>query len=176
MSQNLLKVKHISDIFLVDYPDHFNIKNELFSTLENYVDAQGYNTNVKATMTEWDISSPEIENLKSYVLNFLSLTYPFISETNQKFVFADFWANIYRKNEYTIKHDHLFCSFSIVYFLKATKDAAPLIFSESKTKIDSIEGRLVIFPSYLLHEVPSHTSEENRITLSGNIELINYDK
>ena len=33
------------------------------------------------------------------------------------------------------------------------------------------EGDLIVFPSYVSHQVVSHTSNENRVILAGNIDI-----
>jgi hypothetical protein len=168
----MVKIKTECDIFIGQYPRHYELKSEIALKLEKYNDVQNRQTNVMATMTEWNISSFEISNLKDYILDFLNSLYPFVKQRNREFYFHQFWGNIYRKGDYAIKHDHLFSCFSIVYFLKSKPNDSPLIFSQSQTKIESMEGRLIIFPSYVQHEVPVHTSNDTRITLSGNIEII----
>jgi len=167
-----VKIKTESNIFIGQYPRHYELKSEIALKLEEYDDVQNRQSNVIATVTEWNISSFEISNLKDYIIDILNLQYPFVKQKNRKFYFPEFWGNIYRKGDYTIKHDHLFSCFSIVYFLKSKPNYSPLIFSQSRTKIKPTEGRLIIFPSYIQHEVPVHTSNDTRITLSGNIEII----
>ena len=172
MNFDTVKIKTESGIFIGQYPRHAELKSEIISTLEKYKDVQNRQTNVKATMTEWNIDSFEILNLKNYILNFLNSQYPFVSQRNQEFSFTNIWGNIYRNGDYTIEHDHLFDTFSVVYFLKSNIKDSPLIFLPFQTKIEPEEGKIVIFPSYIRHEVPEHTSKDTRITLSGNITLI----
>jgi hypothetical protein len=169
-----LKVKHCADVFLLNYPKHNDLKKEIVGYLETLIDVQNKQTNVKASMTDWNITSPEILNLKNYIVDFLNKKYFFVEERNQMFIFNDFWGNIYRENEFTIEHDHLFSIFSVVYFLKTNpRNDSPLVFSFSKIKITPNEGSFIIFPSYLKHKVPKQKSKNNvRITLSGNIDRI----
>lgn len=166
-----LKIPSKSKIFLIDYPHHNDLKNEILIDLETYKDTQNYQTNVKATMTEWNISSPEIEKLKSFIINYLNNYYPFVLKNNNSFYYEHFWANIYRQNDHAIEHDHLFSSFSIVYFLKGNRNDAPLIFTESEVSILPEEGKFIIFPAYLKHKVLKQISNQIRITLSGNIKI-----
>jgi hypothetical protein len=166
-----LEIPSKSKIFLVDYPYHNDLKKEILIGLETYKDFQNRQTNVKATMTEWNISSTEIENLKSFIIDYLNNCYPFVLKNNINFYYKSFWANIYRQNDYTIDHDHLFASFSTVYFLKGNKNDAPLVFTESGVSITPEEGKFVIFPAHLKHNVPIQTSNQIRITLSGNIAI-----
>ena len=82
-----------------------------------------------------------------------------------------FWANIYRKGDYTISHDHKPQFLSCVYFLKTKWYYSPLVFSDSGKKILPKEGTFVIFPSNVRHLVPKHRYRETRITLSGNMRV-----
>lgn len=165
-----IQVPHDAKILFVDdYPNHFLLKHELIEDLISSKDMQNKLTNVKATMTDWNITSHQIELLKTFAINK-------IYENNLVWHYADlefntFWANIYRQKEFTISHDHLPDLFSFVYFLNAESNFAPLIFNFSNTKIIPKEGSMVIFPSYLAHSVPEHESDQIRITLSGNISL-----
>jgi hypothetical protein len=171
MTFKIEKIKTESNILIGNYYRHSFLKSEIVSTLESYKDKQNRQTNVKATMTEWNIDSFEITNLKNYILDFLNSAYPFVRERNQNFNFSYFWGNVYRMGDYAIEHDHLFNVFSVVYFLKSKIDDSPLIFLPSTTSILPEEGKLVIFPSYIMHKVPKHTSKDTRITLSGNIAI-----
>lgn len=163
-------VLHKSPILILDnYSRHQHLQNELLELLENYSDVQFNSTNVKATMTEWNISSPEIESLKKFILeNSFQLLWPLAKPE-----IINFWANIYRKGDYTEYHNHNPYILSFVYFLKCKRYFSPLIFDSFlfKRKLKPKEGRLIIFPSYLVHGVPKHKYDETRITLSGNITL-----
>lgn len=154
-------------LILDDYPNHQKLKSELIETLENYPDVQNKETNVKATMTEWNISSPQIEILKQYILH---NSFYFLWKTANPKI-ATFWANVYRKKEYTQLHDHLPHNLSFVYFLNSKNYFSSLYFKTIgfNKKIKPKEGRLIIFPSYLKHGVKRHMYQEYRITLSGDI-------
>ena len=64
-----MKIKNFSDIMVDDYPFFSKLKEEIVSILENYSDCQNRKSNVKATMTEWNILSPQIDKFKRYILN-----------------------------------------------------------------------------------------------------------
>lgn len=156
-------------VVLDNYFKHDSLKEEILYPLESFVDAQNKSTNVKATMTHWDITSPQIEVLKSYVL---SKSYELLWDGAKPSI-SQVWANIYRKNEYTILHDHVPSTLSFVYFLNSKIYYSSLYFDTifGKKRIRPKEGRLVLFPSYLRHGVLKHKYNDTRITLSGNIKL-----
>ena len=152
-----------SEARIIDgYVGHWSLKRDLVRFLQNHHDVQNRETNVKATMTDWTMTkhSQPIDDLKKFML----------SSTNSKQV-SDFWGNIYRKGDYTIKHDHKPHKYSVVYFLKSEPNFPPLIFDDgSSSIIKPLEGRIVIFPASLRHSVPPHFSDETRITLAANID------
>ena len=161
----MIKVSSFSDIIVQDYPFAQNLKDEVVPLLEDYPDYQGRNTNIKATMTEWNWGSdiPQVTRFKGYVFNEIA---KFAVCT---FIWKNFWGNVYRKGDYGISHDHVPSYSSFVYFVKAKWYYSPLVFTDSGKKIRPKEGRLIIFPSYLKHHVPMHRYSEQRITLSGNL-------
>ena len=155
-------------ILIIDnYSRHKQLKEQLIKGLENYQDVQNRETNVKATMTEWNISTSEIEKLKCKILSHCS---PMLWD-NPRCKINDFWANIYRKGDYTLSHRHLSDHIAAVYFLKSKRYYSPLCFESFgfEKRIAPKEGRLVIFPAYLRHRVPKHKHKDTRITLACNI-------
>tara|TARA_B100001939_G_C16643222_1_gene488533 strand:- start:37 stop:498 length:462 start_codon:yes stop_codon:yes gene_type:complete len=150
-----------SEVRIIDgYVGHWSLKRDLVRFLENHHDAQNRETNVKATMTDWTLNwnSQPVDDFKKFIL----------SSTNSKTI-VNFWANIYRRGDYTIKHDHIRTKQSVVYFLKSKPNFAPLIVDSKPSIIKPLEGRMVIFPGSLKHCVPVHFSDETRITLAANL-------
>ena len=167
-----IEIKSKSNVHVGEYPFHDKIKSELLLVLEKYLDRQSRDSNVYATMTEWRITSPQIERLKTYVV---SEIYKYLPNSmvqkgeNMDVLWRDFWANIYRKGDYDKRHHHKPSVFSFVYFLKTKWYDSPLVFTDFGEKIRPQEGRFVIFPGFIMHKVPKHRYNESRITLSGNL-------
>ena len=174
----IYNVKCDNAIVVGEYPFHKKIKDELVPLLENYPDQQDRLTNVKATMTEWQWQEDNlrIKRLKECALAEVR-SHPMFRQIEFRFgvpikvIFKEFWANVYRKGDYTISHDHFGTdsSFGFVYFLKTKWYHPPFTFSESGKKIKSKEGTYLIFPGHLKHHVPKNRFDETRITLSGNV-------
>ena len=78
------------------------------------------------------------------------------------------WGNLYRKGDYAQSHSHKSFDYSFAYFVKAKWYDSPLIFDDSGKRIRPKEGRYVIFPGYLSHNVPKNRYNHERVTLSGN--------
>jgi hypothetical protein len=167
--QEKMKIKTDIDIFSFKYPYHKELKQSTLKFLENYPDVHDKKTNVKAKMTEWNISTPQIEELKKFILSNIILLYPYM--INYPMTIHNFWANIYEKEDYTIDHDHFPYSFSFVYFLSCKNNHPPLIFTYSKKRINPVEGSMILFPSILKHHVPKNKLTEKRIVLAGNIKI-----
>ena len=169
-----MKIKHNANITVEDYPFHKMLADELVPLLENYEDKQNRTSNVKATMTDWYITTPQIERLRKFILNEITSKIdasikmigdikPFIPR------FRDIWANVYRKGDYAVSHRHQPAVYSFVYFLKSRWFYSPLVFDDYGQKIRPRNGRYIIFPSYLRHSVPKHRYVDSRMTLSGNV-------
>ena len=171
-----VKITFDHEIYVLDnYPRQDLLLKDLGDYFENYKDCQNRQTNVKATMTEWnlDLPSQEFIHLKNIIYTVakdkqLYWEVPFKIQT--------IWANIYRKGDCTVSHNHDPAKYSFVYFLKSKPNFSPLMFEginlKNKKKkwkvVKPTEGRLVIFPGFLIHRVPVHIHDETRITISGN--------
>jgi len=102
------------------------------------------------------------------------------------------WFNINKVGSTHGKHIHRNSYFSGVYYVKSTPNSPPICFEDPKIQMrmyeidsnpDSIynieykeffpePGKLILFPSYLQHEVPQFTDEDGeRISISFNIDL-----
>ncbi len=105
------------------------------------------------------------------------------------------WININGKGHYNKTHHHSLSHLSGVFWIKIPSNggnlefvsphdfvqATEMRFYTQKYKEDNnlfstfefypIEGRIVIFPSFLLHRVLPHTSDEDRISVSFNLVL-----
>ena len=169
-----MKIKHNANITVENYPFHKMLVDELVPLLENYEDKQHRTSNVKATLTDWYITTPQIERLRKFILNEITSKIdasikmigdikPFIPR------FRDIWANVYRKGDYAVSHRHQAAVYSFVYFLKSKWFYSPLVFDDYGQKIRPRNGRYIIFPSYLRHSVPKHRYDDSRMTLSGNV-------
>ena len=101
------------------------------------------------------------------------------------------WAIINKKNSYNVRHNHQNCYLSSAYYIKKPENSGDITFydpKEAKTyrfpevekhtnysaqsiTIKPEEGDLLIFPSYLYHEVGTNLSDEERVVVSFNIDI-----
>ena len=54
-----------------------------------------------------------------------------------------------------------------MYYINTPKGSSPLVFSESRKKIYPKSGQMIIFPSWIRHEVPPNKCE-GRSIIAGN--------
>ena len=105
---------------------------------------------------------------------------------------SNMWAIINNKASSNARHIHGNTFMSAAYYIKAPKKSGNIIFYDPRSaptfshpnassvnklnatshSIEPQEGLLILFPSYLHHSVDENISDEERIVLSFNINLI----
>ena len=146
----------------------------------------------------WQSPNFDVNNendlLQSFIINCLS-NFPNIDKSINFDV--DAWININKPGDYNSKHHHPNCHLSGVLWVKAPEECGRIQFQspvefQTYTEVQSyteefknsnnyfhtyyfspIEGRMLVFPSHLQHEVLENKSKEDRISVSFNIDLIN---
>ena len=93
----------------------------------------------------------------------------------RKLIMTDLWANVMSRGCRHKRHQHPNSQVSGVYYLKVPRGAAPLVLWDPRgddgvgaLRIVPREDQLVLFPSWLWHEVPVHQTSQPRIGLSFN--------
>ena len=142
---------------------------------------------------EIDIQKCKSETLKEVIIGSLSQFEP-ISQNVSMVVGG--WKNINGPGNFNCIHNHPRSHLSGVLWIKAPKDSGNIVFTSPQLfnrfqELDSYtnqfkfnsnsymtyyfpptEGRILIFPSNLDHEVKENKSDEDRISYSFNITLI----
>lgn len=96
------------------------------------------------------------------------------SLTKRHFKTSTKWAHIHKPLESTEPHNHKPCDFSFVYYVKAPEKCGSLAFlmdsgsNDRPVVVDPKEGRLMFFPSWMMHKVSKNMSKETRVSISGN--------
>ena len=125
-------------------------------------------------------------------------SFSFIKNTTNMVTSA--WVNVNSPGSYNVRHSHPESHLSGVMWVKCPKDSGKIEFVnptsfQSYTEIEAyidkfkektlvypsywftpMEGRMIVFPSHLEHEVNQNKSNEDRISISFNIQLINSNK
>jgi hypothetical protein len=128
-------------------------------------------TNVKARMTSYYIPpSMELHRLVQRVEKAamqLGRLHCFGEDVNMKVY--NLWGMEYRKGHRALSHQHFPSAVSFVYYPKAEPHHPPLVFSHSNTEIQSKTDRMIMFASFMVHEVPEQQVDDPRIAISGNL-------
>jgi len=108
-----------------------------------------------------------------------------------KIEITDMWANVLKKNETHQPHNHSNNFLSGVFYLNADDTMPGITFQDPRPganiilprkKMDHINNasllhykaktnRIIIFPSWLVHWVPTNKSTKDRISISWNIQI-----
>ena len=87
----------------------------------------------------------------------------------------DTWGLVYNTGQSAKIHNHWPSLWSYTYCVSACEECSPLVFPNAKEPLSVTPetSQMIVFPSWIKHEVPVHTCEHDRIMLSGNL---NVDK
>ena len=159
-----------------DYPYASRVKSKLYQEIENNLDhavmGGGYITPMslhKKGIREVDIIVQWINNLVPQI------AYKFTQGGddsdkgvgfNNSFEIEELWGIIYNKGEGVVKHNHFPWCMSFCYFVNVPKNCVPFILEGKRIK--PIEGRIIVFPSFLYHWAPPSKCD-GRCVIAGNI-------
>ena len=157
---------------LIDYSYNLKKKDPVGTKLSNH---GGWQSTSFPVTTKEDV-------LQSLLINCLS-KFPSVSESVNITISA--WVNINKTGDYNVRHTHPDCDLSGVYYIQgegtgsikfATHEQMYFMVSPNMPHSKMIahepkDGDILLFPSYLLHEVTVNTSSKNRITVGFNIKL-----
>jgi uncharacterized protein (TIGR02466 family) len=98
-----------------------------------------------------------------------------LPKNRRRWVMTDLWANVMGRGCYHRKHQHPNSQISGAYYLEVPRNAAPLRLWDPRgacedASVDIQPGvdQLVLFPSWLWHEVPVQKTKGPRVGLSFN--------
>ena len=86
----------------------------------------------------------------------------------------DTWGLIYTKGQSAKIHNHWPSLWSYTYCVSACGHCSPLVFPTTEGVpyvVFPKTSQIVVFPSWLHHEVPEHKCDHDRIMLSGNLNV-----
>jgi|TARA_R100001530_G_scaffold132210_1_gene104423 uncharacterized protein (TIGR02466 family) len=104
------------------------------------------------------------------------------------------WVNINKKHNFNVEHTHPFSLISGTFYVKTNKDTGNIVFANPNVAMEGYvkkeyvkehnqlnsnvwwytpqDNVLILFPSWLKHQVEPNQSEEDRISISFNINAI----
>ena len=171
-----MNVQENHEIIIEKCPFFEEINEKLLEEVDNIEYPLTNVTNVKAKCSDWYTKSENIKKIHSWILYTIKMKYSQISQhltfpSMGKLETTNTWFSRYGQGDYTIPHDHIPSTFSWSLFVKCPKGSSPLVFPTSGKRIKAEEGKAVIFPGNILHEVPKNNCDD-RIVLAGNFTFV----
>ena len=144
-----------------------------------------------------DIHESKLETLKKVIVDSLP---QLRSLSNSVSMIVEGWTNINAPGDFNVKHVHPRADLSGVLWIKAPKNCGNIVFEtpnffEKYKELESYtdefalktnsymtyffypkEGKILIFPSSLSHQVEENKSDEDRISYSFNIVIPSINK
>ena len=154
-----------------------SFQKDIIDIIDESDDVQKRNTNVKAKMTHWQMQDePGFKTLASHILNFANMITE-IKHNRQKepFYFNSMWGICYENQDYTVPHDHWPSIWSCVYYICPPNNCGELIFPELNQIVFPEDKLLVLFPGWMVHEVPKKNFLGKRYTVSANLGIVPYN-
>ena len=193
ISYNLVNIFPVP-IHVFDVKEFEKVKNDLIDYAYNLKkEDEGVSI---SNYGGWQSSGFRVVNeddlLHSFLINCLC-NFPSLKKSVDMLVYG--WININKPGDFNIKHSHPANDLSGVLWIKTPKNCGNIQFHspscfETFLEIESytddfrnnnnyhhaywfppIEGRMIIFPSHLEHDVQENLSNEERISVSFNIKL-----
>ena len=144
-------------------------------------DYLGGRTAAKCLMTRWDMHTIyESFVLVSEKAMEIAADCPLATKTDTDgtplkvpLYLNDTWGLIYTKGQSAKVHNHWPSLWSYTYCISACEECAPLVLPNAKEPLSVTPktSQMIVFPSWLQHEVPAHKCEHDRIMLSGNLNM-----
>lgn len=162
-------------VITVMIPDWETINPLLEEGIRAMGDQWQHKTNVKASMTDfkmWEEGKPAYEhfqNLAQYAGNLALQNAPKEAQPHFQPVVTEIWGAVYKKDEYTIVHDHWPAVWSFTYYVNVSPDCAPLVFPDGNITVKPKNGMMCMFPGWIAHKVPRQKSDHERVMVAGNI-------
>jgi len=177
---------------LIDYAYNLRSKDPEDSKGSNY----GIKSSVRHTIEGWQSKTfplyDQSDKLHSILMDCITSLPPLKENIN---VYSKAWVNINSPGSLNLQHSHPGCDLSGVLWVKCPDKSGNIVFHspssfETFQEIESytedfknnnnyhhsylfppMEGRMLIFPSHLEHDVRENLSNEDRISVSFNIKL-----
>ena len=173
---------HFIDKYPVKVKQITGLDNEqLEKDIRESGDHLGGRTAAKCLMTRWDMHTV----YQSFVLvseKAMEIAYdcPLATKTDTDGVplkvplyLNDTWGLVYYTWQAADMHNHWPSLWSYTYCVFACEKCSPLVFPNAQEPLSVIPktSQMIVFPSWVQHQVPRHTCEHNRIMISGNLNM-----
>lgn len=172
LTRNVMYFPHAVYVTSIDLP--LDYKQKCIDTIYSLGDRMAQKTNVKGIMSSYFIwqESDVFHDLLGKINRTIVDIYG-KERTNCKSLILNAWSGIYKKEHYTVPHSHAGAEFSFVYYLQSD-GTTPIRFLRSPNdpvyQFYPKDNDFVVFPGNVPHDVPEHTSEQDRICIAGNVD------
>ena len=174
-----VKVKDVAGMCSAVQSDGSSLNDQLERDIQEAGDYLGGRTAAKCLMTRWDMhtvykSFVRVSEKAMEIANACPLATKTDTDGNPLKVsihLNDTWGLIYTKGQSAKMHNHWPSLWSYTYCVFACEECSPLVFphAQEPLSVTPKTSQMIVFPSWLQHEVPTHTCEHNRIMISGNL-------
>jgi uncharacterized protein (TIGR02466 family) len=181
-------------LFIKNHPDPAGLNTQLLSECNRLreLNPEGVNvSNRGGWQSADDVNTrPEFHSFVRFVEETMAEIKEFLTvEDDVTFGVMTAWVNFNGKGDYNTKHVHGNSFFSGVYYVKVPENAGYIKLHDPSPvrgcfhppykefgpqncfsyEVDAAEGRLIIFPGYVPHEVTPNMSDEERCSIAFNI-------
>ena len=147
--------------------------NPIFQSIISSVKKRNF-VRCHAQMTDWNFRSRETDELVSWITDKAQnhMVNPYVEISSPySLTCSEAWGIICNQGDYLEYHRHDPCMFSFVYYVTSPKDSSPLLFTTSGYEVNPEPGKVVIFNSRLLHEIPPNNCN-GRYSFVGNLSVV----
>ena len=173
---------HFTDKYPVKVKQITGLDNaQLERDIRDAGDYLGGRTAAKCLMTRWDMHTVyKSFRLVSEKAMEIAEACPLATKTDTEgaplevpLYLNDTWGLVYTTGQSAKVHNHWPSLWSYTYCINACENCAPLVFpnAEKPLSVTPNTSQMVVFPSWLHHEVPIHKCDHERIMLSGNLNM-----
>ena len=177
------------------FPTHIFVVNDVLNKKDLDIIKKDVLNNYNTTQMNWQ-SFPNLQTVSTYnsltekVIYYSKNVFDTLHYKYDKFVITDMWSNVLKPGEMHRPHTHSNNILSGVFYVQSEKssgitfyDPRPQsnVISPTRTKsnldnasivnYESLENRMILFPSWLQHYVPTNITKSNRISIAFNVML-----
>lgn len=155
-----------------------NFDNKFNRSLLNEMYAIGKNMAVEEEpkTSLWDYKTPALSRLKQTILDTVQLNLSRdlreVTELNIGFRCDMAWVNVKEPGESIELHAHPDASFAATYYVQTQDRCGDLILIDhtgQERRLTPTTGKIVFFPSYVLHRIEENSSNDLRVSISTDI-------
>jgi len=175
-----------------DFDENFNC--ELLNELKLYYNSKSMENTKEPNI--WTMKTPRIKEINQYLIDIVSeLTHDYVAINYDRFEYqhTNGWANFNLPGQSMLLHGHGGSKITATYYIQADKGCGDLLLVDPRGGVDWDKeiyknlngakvkritpkpGKIVFFPSYVLHYVDINKSKNIRISLSTDMQTFSLE-